>query len=103
MDAECFRPERWDEDLPLFRDRITQTYGYLPFNGVPRLCFGSESRPNPKAATPPYIQSLADIDGIVDFALTEAANTVVRIFQRYPTIASLREKRWSWSVLRSRL
>ncbi len=42
IDAECFRPERWDEDLPLFRDRVTQNYGYLPFSGGPRICLGSE-------------------------------------------------------------
>jgi cytochrome P450 len=43
MDAECFRPERWDdEDLPLFRDRTTQNYGYLPFSGGPRICLGSK-------------------------------------------------------------
>ncbi|KAI1419969.1 cytochrome P450 alkane hydroxylase [Xylaria sp. FL1777] len=41
MDAECFRSERWDEDLPLFRDRTTQNYGYLPFHCGPRICFGS--------------------------------------------------------------
>ncbi|KAI1170320.1 cytochrome P450 alkane hydroxylase [Nemania sp. FL0916] len=63
MDAECFRPERWDEDLPLFRDRTTQNYGYLPFSGGPRICLG------------------------MDFALTEAAYIITRIFQRYPKIA----------------
>jgi hypothetical protein len=42
MDAECFRPERWDGDMPLFRDRTTQNYGYLPFSGGPRLCLGSK-------------------------------------------------------------
>ncbi|CEJ81166.1 hypothetical protein VHEMI01310 [[Torrubiella] hemipterigena] len=62
MDAECFRPERWEEDLPLFRDRTTQNYGYLPFSGGPRVCLG------------------------MDFALTEAAFAVVRILQRYPVI-----------------
>lgn len=41
MDAECFRPERWDEDLPLFQDSTTSKYGYLPFSGGPRLCLGS--------------------------------------------------------------
>ena len=41
MDAECFRPERWDEDLPIFQDRTNQTYGYLPFSGGPRICLGS--------------------------------------------------------------
>ncbi|KAI0195453.1 cytochrome P450 alkane hydroxylase [Astrocystis sublimbata] len=63
MDAESFRPERWDEDLPLFRDRTTQNYGYLPFSGGPRICLG------------------------MDFALTEAAYIIVRIFQQYPNIA----------------
>ncbi|RJE21193.1 Cytochrome P450 [Aspergillus sclerotialis] len=39
-DAEYFRPERWDEDLPLFRDEKTAAWGYLPFNGGPRICLG---------------------------------------------------------------
>jgi cytochrome P450 len=42
MDAECFRPERWDEDLPLFKDKTTHNYGYLPFSGGPRACLGSK-------------------------------------------------------------
>lgn len=42
LDAELFRPERWDEDLPLFRDRVTHNYGYLPFSGGPRICLGSK-------------------------------------------------------------
>ncbi|KAI1120336.1 cytochrome P450 alkane hydroxylase [Nemania abortiva] len=63
MDAEIFRPERWDEDLPLFRDRTTQNYGYLPFGIAPRTCLGK------------------------DFALTEAAYIITRIFKRYPKIA----------------
>ncbi|KAI0904414.1 cytochrome P450 alkane hydroxylase [Ustulina deusta] len=62
MDAECFRPERWEEDLPLFQDRTTQNYGYLPFHGGPRVCLG------------------------MDFALTEAAYIITRILQRYPKI-----------------
>lgn len=43
MDAECFRPERWDEDLPLLNDPVMRNYGYLPFSGGPRTCLGSES------------------------------------------------------------
>jgi cytochrome P450 len=35
-DAEEFRPERWDEDLPEY----TKTWGYLPFSGGPRICLG---------------------------------------------------------------
>ncbi|KAN0081872.1 hypothetical protein V8E54_003170 [Elaphomyces granulatus] len=51
---ELFRPERWDEDMPLNHDPTSQQWGYLPFS--------------------------------VDFALTEAAYTIVRILQRYPNI-----------------
>lgn len=43
VDAEIFRPERWDEDMPLFRDKVTENWGYLPFSGGPRLCLGSKS------------------------------------------------------------
>ena len=42
MDAEVFRPERWDEDLPMNRDPVLKAWGYLPFNGGPRLCLGSK-------------------------------------------------------------
>ncbi|KAH0537360.1 hypothetical protein FGG08_005839 [Glutinoglossum americanum] len=61
-DAEDFRPERWEEDLGLFRDETTSKWGYLPFNGGPRICLG------------------------MDFALTEAAYAVVRILQRFPIV-----------------
>jgi cytochrome P450 len=42
MDAELFRPERWDEDMPLYRDDTNSKWGYLPFNGGPRICLGSK-------------------------------------------------------------
>ncbi len=42
MDAELFRPERWDEDMPMRCDRTTAAWGYLPFNGGPRTCLGSK-------------------------------------------------------------
>ncbi|KAL9021456.1 MAG: hypothetical protein Q9185_001353 [Variospora sp. 1 TL-2023] len=42
MDAELFRPERWEEDLPMNKDPINAKWGYLPFNGGPRTCLGSE-------------------------------------------------------------
>ncbi|KAJ5668847.1 hypothetical protein N7462_009917 [Penicillium macrosclerotiorum] len=62
-DAEAFRPERWeDKDLPLFQNTISKLWGYLPFNGGPRVCLGQ------------------------DFALIEASCTVIRILQRYPQV-----------------
>lgn len=57
-DALEFRPERW-EDGQLFRD---VGYGYLPFNGGPRICLGQ------------------------DFALLEVAYTVARLIQQFPLI-----------------
>ncbi|KAH7378549.1 cytochrome P450 alkane hydroxylase [Cadophora sp. MPI-SDFR-AT-0126] len=62
MDAELFRLERWDEDMPLNHDKTNAKWGYLPFNGGPRICLG------------------------MDFALVEAAYTIVRIVQRFPII-----------------
>lgn len=40
MDAEIFNPERWDRDLPLNRDKAARKWGYLSFNGGPRICIG---------------------------------------------------------------
>lgn len=45
MDAELFRPERWDEDMPLNHTETNAKWGYLPFNGGPRICLGSEYCP----------------------------------------------------------
>ncbi|KAK5106290.1 hypothetical protein LTS08_000408 [Lithohypha guttulata] len=62
LDAELFRPERWEEDMPMNQDTINSRWGYLPFNGGPRICLG------------------------MDFGLTEAAYVVVRLLQRFPDI-----------------
>lgn len=82
MDAELFRPERWDEDMPLQHNPTNSKWGYLPFHGGPRVCLGSE-----------YVQFLlasisTDLTRVflVDFALTEAGYTVVRLLQRFQTI-----------------
>lgn len=42
MDAELFRPERWDEDMPLHQNPTNSKWGYLPFHGGPRICLGSK-------------------------------------------------------------
>lgn len=62
MDAELFRPERWGEDMPMNEDEVNARWGWLPFNGGPRVCLG------------------------MDFGLIEAAYTVVRLLQRFPVI-----------------
>ncbi|KAF9696347.1 hypothetical protein EKO04_005637 [Ascochyta lentis] len=42
MDAELFRPERWDEKMPMKNDPTNVKWGYLPFHGGPRICLGPE-------------------------------------------------------------
>lgn len=63
MDAELYRPERWDEQMPIKGDPINASWGYLPFNGGPRVCLG------------------------MDFGLTEAAYTVVRLLHEFPDLS----------------
>jgi hypothetical protein len=81
MDAQMFRPERWDEEMPMHRDPTTAKWGYLPFSGGPRICLGSKCLLTPSQ----IIDRRANTD-IVDFALTEAAYAVVRILQRFPKL-----------------
>ena len=85
MDAEMFRPERWDEDMPLNHDPTNQKWGYLPFSGGPRVCLGCKWL-TAEYTSPTTTASKTDYASLVDFALTEAAYTIVRILQRYPTI-----------------
>ena len=60
LDADDFRPERWEEPLGLNENALSSKWGYLPFNAGPRSCLGQ------------------------DLALTEAAYVVVRLLRRYP-------------------
>jgi hypothetical protein len=95
-DAEEFRPDRWNEDLPLYRDEMNATWGYLPFNGGPRVCLGRKS---PSLAYALY--NLPNVKPIEDFALIEASCTVIRILQRYPKVRLVAERpvrKWTgWS------
>ena len=62
-DAEEFRPDRWmDPQMPLNADSINSSWGYLPFNGGPRVCLGQ------------------------DFGLVEASYAIVRILQTFPRL-----------------
>ena len=82
MDAELFRPERWDEDMPMSGNKTNAAWGYLAFNGGPRICLGSML---------PFNSRIENIyadrhSSLVDFALTEAAYTVVRLLQQFPVL-----------------
>jgi cytochrome P450 len=57
-DAEKFRPERWEND------KLRPRWGYLPFNGGPRICVGQR------------------------YALTEAGYVVVRMAQEFRVLLS---------------
>ncbi|KAI0122376.1 cytochrome P450 monooxygenase [Daldinia grandis] len=62
MDAELFRPERWEEQPLCSRDTTHRGWTFLPFGGGPRTCLG------------------------MDFSLTGGAYTIVRILQRFPSV-----------------
>ncbi|EEQ31785.1 n-alkane inducible cytochrome P-450 [Microsporum canis CBS 113480] len=62
-DALEFKPERWETLRP--------GWGYLPFNGGPRICLGQQ------------------------FALTEASYATVRLMQRFRTIESRDPHPWT--------
>jgi hypothetical protein len=68
-DADEFRPERWENGA-----LNNVGYGYLPFNGGPRICLGQE------------------------FALLEAAYTVVRLLQTYETLEMAEGKEFNMPV-----
>ena len=61
-DAEEYKPERWET--------LRVGWGYLPFNGGPRICVGQQ------------------------FALTEAGYTIVRLVQSFERIESRDPTPW---------
>ena len=63
-DAEEYIPERWE------RETLRPGWGYLPFNGGPRICVGQQ------------------------FALTEAGYTIVRLLQTFARIESRDPEPW---------
>jgi cytochrome P450 len=67
-DAEDFRPERWEND------KLRPRWGYLPFNGGPRICVGQR------------------------YALTEAGYVVVRMAQEFRILLSQDAGPWEESL-----
>jgi len=64
-DALEFRPERWAPE-----EGLRPSWGYLPFNGGPRICVGQQ------------------------FALTEAGYTIVRLLQEFRGIENRDDSKW---------
>jgi hypothetical protein len=83
MDAGVFRPERWEADMPLLSKPTNVRWGYIPFGAGPRSCLGSESIEHMSRARPEMM--LTDCP-LVEFALTEAAYTIVRLVQEFPVL-----------------
>jgi cytochrome P450 len=68
-DAEEFNPSRWlDNEHP--SSPLRPGWGYLPFNGGPRICIGQQ------------------------FALTETSYVVVRLLQEFPVLESRDNEPW---------
>lgn len=68
MDAEVFRPERWNEEMPFMKDTTTLNWAYLPFHGGSRSCLG------------------------MDFALTEASYAITVILRERPNLTWMGER-----------
>lgn len=67
-DSEEFRPERWQDG------KLQPRWGYLPFNGGPRICIGQR------------------------YALTEAGYVLVRIAQEFRNLESRNLAPWEESL-----
>ncbi|KAF2792456.1 putative cytochrome P450 alkane hydroxylase [Melanomma pulvis-pyrius CBS 109.77] len=68
-DAEAFNPSRW-LDGEHASSPLRPGWGYLPFNGGPRICIGQQ------------------------FALTETSYVVVRLLQEFPVLESRDDEPW---------
>ena len=88
-DADTFNPERWDGLRP--------GWGFLPFNGGPRVCIGRKSAHN-SISTHHYSQSNSgrcqpDLS-TENFALTETSYVTVRILQTFEVLESRDDSPW---------
>lgn len=79
-DASDFRPERWESIRP--------GWGFLPFNGGPRICLGRKSLPL-KIHSAPLFNTVPE-----QLALNEASYTSVRLLQAFYKIQSPDPEPW---------
>ena len=89
-DADQFRPDRWEASSGKGLDLGNIGWGYLPFNGGPRVCLGRE------CALFLYLSLLIRFSdrGLLiridahteEFALLEASYTIVRFLQTFENI-----------------
>ena len=83
-DADDFRPERWDPDVENAVNLKNIGWGYLPFNGGPRICLGRESFfVLAMHVSRSWLQSITNLSISEEFALLEAGYVTVRILQKF--------------------
>ncbi len=75
-DAGTFRPERWEGP-----ELTNIKWGYLPFNGGPRLCLGSKL-----FITESQMRTKANVRVLEDFGLMLASYGIARMIQAFPKI-----------------
>lgn len=75
-DAGTFRPERWEES-----ELADIKWGYLPFNGGPRLFLSSKLH-----KSRPLARAKADFRAPEDFRLMLASYGITRIIQAFPKL-----------------
>ena len=83
-DAGSFRPERWEG--PELADI---KWGYLPFNGGPRLCLGSKLSPIDSST-----KAKANSEASEDFGLMLASYGIARMIQAFPKIELAPGETW---------
>jgi len=85
-EPEAFRPERWEGLRP--------GWGFLPFNGGPRICLGRRST---LLCTPTTSMGLviANTASAEQFALTEASYVIVRMVQSFASMESRDKLPWT--------
>jgi len=74
-DAGTFRPQRWEGS-----ELADIKWGYLPFNGGPRVCLGSKSNRTFED------QTKTDFENAEDFGLMLASYGIARVVQAFPKI-----------------
>jgi hypothetical protein len=76
-DAEIFRPERWDPHEEANEvDLKNIGWGYLPFNGGPRVCIGRKYHPLVAKISSTHVFT-------EEFALLESSYLIIRLLQEF--------------------
>lgn len=84
-DADQFRPDRWEPNSGKAPDLRNIGWGYLPFNGGPRVCLGREYK-LPSGHNFPWRWDTNHVLLVEEFAFLEASYTIVRLLQMFRNI-----------------